>query len=880
MKKILLLFTCILALAGLVNASNTGKITGTVTDSKTGEAVIGANVIVFGTHYGAATDLDGKYSIYNVPPGEYKLVISSVGYQKITVSKVIVKINLTTRQDVKMVTEDILSDEIVVEAEAPLVQKDLTSTSVTVTSSDIKAMPVENMFQVVNMQAGVVDGHFRGGRSNEVGYLVDGVPVNDVYNNSVAVGVENASIRQLEVISGAFNAEYGRNMSGIVNIVTQDGSLENYESNYSVTLGNYYSSNTAIFRNLDNPWNIATKDYSATFSGPLPMLDGISFFVTGRYYDDQGYFWGKRIYNIADTDSLFPIKFLTNTGDKKWVPMQASKKLSLSPKITWSNPSFKVSYSLFYDDNENQYYSHDWSYSPDGRLTHYRTNYVNTLKLTHFPTSSTFHELSVAANIHRYKGYLYKNEYDSRYVNPDLGTPTGNYAFRYGGNDVSRYERYTNSYLVKWQLTSQLTDKHKFGAGAEIRFHELFDHGKSIQSGTSGDSVFVIRYAPLHFSGNQQYHEDPMEMAFYIQDKMEYDMMIINAGLRYEYFDPRSRMPADLKNPQSNPLYPGGWVDSKASNQLSPRLGVSFPISDRGVLHFSYGHFFQPPSFQQTYLNHEYYIYGGNGVNSQVGNANLKPESTTSYEFGLQQALSDEFGFETTIYYRDIRNLIGGEILKTYDGLYYSRYINKDYGNVKGFILSGDYRLAKLVKLAVDYTYQIAEGNSSNPDQVFQAAQDNASFIEKHVLPLNWDQRHTLNLSAIISEETYGTLGLTFNYGSGNPYTEDIRHTGGMTVTNGGTKPAVYSFDMRYDKGFEIGGFRVNGFALIYNVFNIENEYGVFGSTGRATRDIDAEYYINTNYQVAGYNTIRDYINDPTRYSGPRTIKIGLNFSL
>ncbi|MBN8705909.1 MAG: TonB-dependent receptor [Bacteroidetes bacterium] len=878
MKKILLLFTCIFALAGLVNASNTGKITGVVTDSKTGDAVIGANVIVLGTHYGAATDLDGKYSIYNVPPGEYKLVISSIGYQRVTVSKVVVKINLTTRQDIKMQTEDILSEEIVVEAEAPLVQKDLTSTSVTVTASDIKAMPVENLSQVVNMQAGVVDGHFRGGRSNEVGYLVDGVPVNDVYNNSVAVGVENASIRQLEVISGAFNAEYGRAMSGMVNIVTQDGSLENYESNYSVTLGNYYSSDTKIFRNLDKPFNVATKDYSATVSGPIPFISDVSFFITGRYYDDQGYFWGRRIYNIADTDSIK--SFRANSGDKKWMPMQTSKKLSLSPKITWSGQSFKVSYSLFYDDNENQYYSHDWSYSPDGRLTHYRTNYVNTLKITHFPTSSTFHELSLGANIHRYKGYLYEDEYDSRYIDPNVGASFGSYAFRYGGNDGSRYERYTNSYLIKWQLTSQLTDKHKLGMGAEVRFHELFDHGKSIQASSSSDSAFVINYAPLHFGGNQQYHENPMEFAIYLQDKMEYDMMIINAGLRYEFFDPRSRMPADLNNPQINPLYPGGWVDSKPSSQLSPRLGVSFPISDRGVLHFSYGHFFQPPSFQQTYLNHEYNINGGNGVNTQVGNANLKPESTTSYEFGLQQMISDDAGFETTIYYRDIRNLIGGEILRTYDGLYYSRYINRDYGNVKGLIVSLNYRLAKMLKLKSDYTYQIAEGNSSNPDQVFQAARDNARFIEKHVTPLNWDQRHTFNLSAIVNDETFGMLSFIFGYGSGNPYTEDVRHTGGMTVSNGGTKPSTYSFDFRYDKGIEISGYRVNLFALVYNVFNIKNEYGVFASTGRATEDIEANRQIATDYTVAGYNTIKDYINDPTRYSGPRTIKLGLNFSL
>ena len=114
--------------------------------------------------------------------------------------------------------------EVVITADRPLVQKDLTSTSVTVSSEDIRLMPVENVDQVINLQAGVVGGHFRGGRSDEVLYLVDGVSVTDPFNNSRGITVENSSIRQMEVISGAFNAEYGQAMSGVVNIVTQEGS--------------------------------------------------------------------------------------------------------------------------------------------------------------------------------------------------------------------------------------------------------------------------------------------------------------------------------------------------------------------------------------------------------------------------------------------------------------------------------------------------------------------------------------------------------------------------------------------------------------------------------------------------------------------------------
>lgn len=156
---------------------------------------------------------------------------------------------MTTKVDVSLVSESIKIDEIVVQAEAPLITKDLTSTSAIVTSDDIKMMPVENIGQIINLQAGVVDGHFRGGRSNEVAYLVDGVPVNDVYNGANALQVENNSVRELEVISGTFNAEYGKALSGVVNIVTKDGSSF-YEGFASAYLGSYFTNHTGIFITL------------------------------------------------------------------------------------------------------------------------------------------------------------------------------------------------------------------------------------------------------------------------------------------------------------------------------------------------------------------------------------------------------------------------------------------------------------------------------------------------------------------------------------------------------------------------------------------------------------------------------------------------------
>jgi hypothetical protein len=157
---VLLMFFHVLAYAG-----QTGKIAGRVVDASTNEPLIGANVVIQGTTLGASTDLDGFYTINNIPPGTYTVVVNFIGYRRLVTTNVVVKIDLTTRVDAKLQLQAIEVGEVVVRAERPIVQKDLTSTSVTVSSDELRRIPTENVGQVINIQAGVVGGHFRGGRS-------------------------------------------------------------------------------------------------------------------------------------------------------------------------------------------------------------------------------------------------------------------------------------------------------------------------------------------------------------------------------------------------------------------------------------------------------------------------------------------------------------------------------------------------------------------------------------------------------------------------------------------------------------------------------------------------------------------------------------------
>ena len=188
---------CLLALLAqpcLLLGGQTGKIAGRILSAGDNEPLVGANVIIQGTYLGAATDIDGFYTINNIQPGTYTVAVTFVGYRKYSVTNVQVRIDLTTRVDAKLVSEAIQTDEIVVRAERPIVQKDLTSSSVTVSSEELKMLPTEDVSSIVNLQAGVIAGHFRGGRSDEVAYLVDGVSVTDPFNGSMALQVESGKV--------------------------------------------------------------------------------------------------------------------------------------------------------------------------------------------------------------------------------------------------------------------------------------------------------------------------------------------------------------------------------------------------------------------------------------------------------------------------------------------------------------------------------------------------------------------------------------------------------------------------------------------------------------------------------------------------------------
>lgn len=859
------------------HAGTTGKIAGIVADASTGEPLIGANIFLEGHAYGAATDEDGYFFILNVPPGTYTVVVQMLSYREVKISNVEVNVDLTTQLSFELQAQALeLGEPIVVIAEKPLIQKDVTSSSVSVSSEEIKALPVETFNEVINLQAGVVAGHFRGGRSGETLYLVDGIPINDPFNKGIGLEIENSSIQQLELISGTFNAEYGQAMSSVVNMVTKDGSSE-LKVDASGYAGTYFTNHDDLFPNLDNLDRGGSRNLQATVSGTFPFVKKLTFFATGRDFQDDGHIYGRRVYNINDGNPFLP------TGDRSWVPMDDAERNSFHGKLTYQlTASLKLSYAILGEDNKNHYYDHAYRLAPDGIMTHYQNSLHHNVIFNHTLTKSVYHTLKFSRNYSKYKGYVFEDPFDSSYVIPELGNTESDYTFRSGGNQNSRYNRSTTTDVVKWDLTGQFTKEHKVGAGLEFKRHQIDNFWTAFRSDINQFGEDIIVYPQEFTPGRDDYKREPIEFAAYLQDKMEYEDLIINVGLRFDYFDPRTMMLTDPQNPEFNPLFPAGNEKVPIKTQLSPRIGVAFPISTKGVLHVSYGHFFQIPNLEYLYQNivdapdgNTKFFIDKSGLNTITGNPDLKPERTVSYEFGLQQVLYGDYVMDFTAYYRDIRNLIDTEIIETVDKNQYGRFINRDYGNVRGVILSLEKRFSDSWSAAVDYTYQIAEGNASDPRTVFQDNQaDPPRESEKQLRPLDWDQRNTLNVTLNTGKAGNWNLGLIGRFGSGTPYTADPTFTYyNVSFLNNRTKPTFYSFDLKADKFFNLGRTRFTLFLLVYNLFDRKNELSVYGSTGRADRDLNTKFAGD----IIGLTTIEDYVGNPGFYSAPRQIRVGIS---
>jgi outer membrane receptor protein involved in Fe transport len=897
-------------------AQTTGKIIGNVEDANSGEAIAGANVWLEGTSMGAATDLNGDFYIINIPPGTYVVTIQMLGYETVSVQDVRVSVNRSAHVNVK-INEAIMEGEvIVVSADKISYKKDQTSSIKNVSDAQIAVLPVETLDEVIEMQAGVVGGHFRGGRLNEVSYLIDGMQVDEAFQGeSRVVELEKEVVSDLEVITGTFNAEYGKAMSGIVNMVTKTGG-NNLHGYAMAQFGNYVTSNNDIFIGLNSGDFNRIQDYKLQLEGPL-LKNYVFFIANARYLDDKGYLNGIRRFNVDDYSNFAEPDIIGNyespwdveindtryysehTGDGEYVAMLLRESLSLFGKLTFI-PYQNLKLALLYtrnDREESPGYLHSYKYNPDGAAKNHYESSMLSLQVNHLLSRRIFYDLKFSYNDYWYGRYLYEDPLDPRYVNNNYSQGAG--GFSSGGTDKTHVEQFSQQTIGKFDLTWQINKHHSLRTGLQytqykVKNKPIYVRDKKWNTAAASDKWYdpdeermmfnpwEPEIYPLESIEMDQYKKEPFDFSWYIQDKMEYEDLVINYGLRHDYFDPNTVYPSNRRNPANqgeyeDPSFQSTYPKADPQIQWSPRIGLSYTLGNSAVLHFSYGHFFQMPPFFALYTNHRFMV-PVNNFGTEHGNPQINSQKTVKYEMGLWQELMPGLGLEVSVYYSDIYDLLTAVVWTTYNQIQYAVYDNKDYANTKGLEFKLDWTY-KSFMTNFNYTLQYTRGNADNPRSTYNRLAQNQDPVAK-LIPLGWDQRHTASMSLGYGMENYA-FNLVLYYNSGFPYTiepiAESRLAKQNILPNNATRPTTYRVDLQGHYDIPISNaFKTRLFLYVKNMLDILNEEQVYGSTGRAYTTIlgnVAEQTFRSNY-----NTVYDQYENPGMYSAPREIRLGVGF--
>ena len=949
----------------LMFGGTTGKLAGTIKSALDNSPLVGANIIIENTDLGTATDISGDYVILNIAPGKYSVTIRMIGYEVKKYENIRISIDKTTRLSAQLNIEAVEGQEVIVSATRPLIDFDKTNSEAIVTSEELEVMPIEDVLDVIKLQGGVTQDagggiHIRGGRSSEVAYLVDGVSVTDAYDGAIAVNIENANIQELQVISGTFNAEYGKAMSGIVNIVTKDGS-DKFESYLQLYSGDHQSDDK-MYKDLSS-YNLTNdRNLTLNLSGPI-IKQKLNFFISARSYASNGWLngmqtftmYGDTIHNDNNLNGYF------DSSDVKkepyYRPMNWRDKYSLQTKLTYKlNPKLILRLNSITSDEQWENYNHYRQMAQDGQKTNYARGTFTGIKLSQSFSSKTFYDININQSVHEYETYLYKDPLDLRYItlttysgeipvvqSPQI-LPTNmvqdltffrNTPFSRWGVETDRFSRSTTTNSLKWDLTTQLNKYNQIKFGFEFQQHLLKQDGYALLDSSQSDQIFTPAIPEKNSFNRTSYEFDPIEGSFYIQDKIEYGDMIINAGIRYEYFDPRSFVPNNIhepyiKNPRNpaldslsladretidwgsvmytaedslgNPisysyadyyqnfgnqedLYQktGWWKDTSPKSQLSPRLGIAYPISDRGVVHFSYGYFFKIPDFSLLYNNTEIKLTDAGTDFGIFGNPDLKPERSVSYEIGLQQEILPSLKLDLRAYYKDSRDYVSSGIpIDLGDGKSYFTFVNKDYSNTRGVIITLDRFYQNGFGWHIDYTYQKAEGSNSDPSEEFGAVVSGQEPT-RSIIPLDWDQNNNLNGSFFFDLKGW-IASLIFQYGSGYPYTPVITNYEGqggqlanVLIKNSRRKLYTYNFDLKISRGVKFSRFNGKVFVNINNLLDTRNEISVYGDTGRANRTIEQIRASSISpYEPMRPHSLDDFFSRPDWYSEPRSVQLGM----
>lgn len=913
-----------------------GNIRGKITDIETNEPLPLVNVLIVGSGRGAVTNDKGEYFVTGVQAGVYTIRASLLGYKPVEEKKVAIDADQTTVLNFKLASELIEKEGVTVEGARPLVDVKKTAGEQTYNKEKIEQLPnVKGVEDVLGLQAGVVKFgsqlFLRGGRANETQILVDGVVVNDVGGGTSATGGQTANeqlaqlysgnasggsggalsvaanaIQAVSVSSSGLDAEFGNAQSGVVNITTKSGS-----ETYSATL--QYRTDGIT----DNGFN--ERYYSANVGGPepitaylLPALGAtipgkLTFFMSatfnqldGPYDFSRGTFYNplKRKVRFGGFfgDVLNGLGF--NYDDKQ------SNDFSFNTKLSYGigdNDQFSYSYRA------NAGSSHPLSF---GNYSS-RARYDSSSSSTSLKTQNVFQWTHILGTNSLIKAYVSELSTDNTssvgnltpnigpgYVDPSYYDPNGD-GLRDLGSSQGWSHNTTTIWNTKFDFNSKIHEYHFLKTGAEYYYEILNSTTINYPLDPARPSADSLRRGEYPGYGRTRFVTNnlPSRGAIYVQDNIELAALTIKVGLRYDFF----YLGKQVQDPEYLSLYKfvtkeePTWTKNKSfwsqfvRGFVSPRLAIGYPISERTVFYFNYGHFLQYPD-RNLYFSAP--VYTTDRIT--VGNPSLKPQKTIQYEAGFDQLLTDDVSLGIRGFYKDIVDYVTSLDLSTPTPV--TKWVNLDYASARGFEVILTKGGGGHYSGSIGYTFQLAKGRSSDPQATI------ASPGLPREVRLDFDQQHTINMFVgyrVAQNEDYNVFGLnldnwgaslTWNYGSGFPYTpfNQARGIQDFYLKNSGNGPYTSEVNISLYKGFAF----LNKFNVVFtldvtNLFNRRNvnlqpgdgsavvQNGFNNATG------EVAHYGNYNPSALVLYSWRGYgsLVPPFVFRSPRQISFGMKLN-
>lgn len=913
-----------------------GNLTGKVIDAKTRTALPFANIVIVDTPYGAMSMEDGSFFMRNIPEGTYKVKASYMGYEPEEVAGIVIKAYGTTETDFKLMRTVIeTTDEVLVTAERPMVEVDVPSTVRSVNEDELREMPVTDIQDVMGLQAGVIESgdeiHIRGGRSDETLYIIDGVQMKDlVSGSSSAIDVSAKSVAEMDVITGGYSAEYGQALSGVVNVKLKEGGskLHGYAE---------YSGDHLAFTKSKRSSSFDTDRFELGVDGPEPitarLLPRMGLRIPGQvtyFMGFSGRFTDTHLPNINDIPgsggliSSYRDRFLGMDFGYGGMAPRAENNWQLFGKVVW-RPSSKNKFGLSFtkvisiDQGYFRYdpydvtrsltgYQHEWSRYLDSALVYTGDSNSLVLSWTEFLSQSTYHQLKVSrfftlvhadvAGKHWTEywepddpAYLWTRDDEGNYVK-DADIP---YFIQTGYADLW-HDRYSETYTAAWDLTTQLPPHHQLKGGFNGSYENI-------------QYIFIRRPWVSDPDSLGEFHDIfhiyPNRGYLYVTDKIRFEGLIGEIGLRYDYWFPGQQVEeavADTSNPSITETTRQSFYDDtkelfghRFKGHLSPRIAISHPITDRDNLFFNYGHFTQIPSYIWIYSKLS-------SVSSErfplIGNPALNPEVSVQYEIGARHQFTPTVAANLTLFYKDIYDYPTSTAFEKPGVGEMFIYRNLDYARSRGIEVELQMKRNRWISGSLVYTYSLATGKSSDPntlkliqEQGGDVGTRESSLAEEY---LWWNRPHKFNINfnmnvgegdhlsvAGAALPANWNLNIQWLMQSGRAYTPTVDgvETAKRYSSNG---PMDNVIDLRFSKYFGGEPTRYKFYLEINNLFNHRTVRRVDSDTGKApvagvgsyqyeiapgTSPEDAARIIEgTNYRAT----------DPNFWGRPRQIAFGL----